>query len=142
MTSNVPRRPTRWPLAAVLAAHPPVITDPDSTIANSHHTGELLVRSFAASTTPVWRVTKISAVDDAGTSKRADGDLADLQVTGAQVDTTALQPLIFVSAPGQENVVFDGGAGVVLHYTAAAIEDLEPDSGRDASCSPAQAAPA
>jgi hypothetical protein len=106
------------------AQFPPVFNDPDSTIASSHYTSDFLVLQFAASTNPVWRVTKVSASDDAGTSKRIDGDLADLQVTGATVDTTPPEVLMFVPRSDQHNVVVDTGSGVVLHYQTV-IDDLD-----------------
>jgi hypothetical protein len=48
----------------------------------------------------------------------------DLQVTGAQVDTTPPEVLMFVKAPEQRDVVVDTGSPVVLHYEAV-IDDQE-----------------
>jgi hypothetical protein len=102
---------------------PAVGPDSGSTIATSHYTYQFLVPGFAASTSPVWRVTKMSASDDAGTTRRASGDLADLQVTGAEIDTTGPE-LNFTFDGNQRPIVFDDGTGVVLHFTAQ-IDDLE-----------------
>jgi hypothetical protein len=101
-----------------------VSAEPGSTVANSTYRYEFLVPQYGSATNRTWRVTRVTAEDDAGLTKRVSGDVARLAATGL-VDTTA-PTILFMIKTDTPDPIFDSGAGVTLRYM---LRIDEPESG-------------
>ena len=103
-----------------------VYADPGSTAQSSTYRYDFFVLQYGAAEHHTWRVTKVTAADNAGTAKNlGGGDVARLEVTGL-VDTTAPRVLDVAKTAETPTPMFDSGAGVTLRYIMFIDE---PESG-------------
>ncbi|MFE0590068.1 hypothetical protein [Micromonospora echinospora] len=97
----------------------PVVGPQSGGIASSSYAYDFFVTQYGPAAPVTYRVTKITATDDQGTTRTLSGDAIDpaAVLTATQAPDTAppVTDRVWLASPTRE-LVYDSGSGVTLHY--------------------------